>query len=222
MKKLRRAAAWVGFMGDTEIWIVTGAAQVLGLALLALVAYTYGAIPFAYVATYLFRRKSLTQEGTGNVGVINAFRTGGVLVVALTLLGEVSKALVCVGLAEFLFSGQDDAKLLAIFAAYVGTNYSVFLRGQGGRGSTMLMWSIALVSLPSFLILGAIIVLCFLLVRVDVRLKSLWFWFIPIVLYLLERDWGFVVFGILVVAVTYLKGRRGQDDFVHYGYVQEK
>jgi glycerol-3-phosphate acyltransferase PlsY len=189
---------------------------------LAVVAYLYGSIPFAYLATYLTRRKTLTEEGTGNVGIINAYRAGGVLAVVLTLLGDLSKVLVSVGLAELLFPGQDYVKLLGILAAFVGTNFSIFLRGRGGRGSTMLMWSIALVSLWSCLVMCVIMGLCFLLARVDVRLKSLWIWLLPAVLYLVERDWGFLIFGILVVVVIYVKGRRSLDDLVYFGYVQDK
>lgn len=209
-------------LSAVEVALAESAGNPLWLVLLALVAYLYGAIPFAYLATYSLRRKSLTEEGTRNVGVINAFRTGGLGTVVLTLLGEISKSLFCVGLAELCLPGQDHAKLLAIFSAFVGTNYSIFLRGRGGRGSTMLMWSIALVSFYSFLILSTVTVLCFLLARVDVRLKGLWYWFIPVVLYLLERDWAFLIFGILVALVIFVKGRHSQDDLIHYGYVQDR
>jgi glycerol-3-phosphate acyltransferase PlsY len=196
--------------------------NLIALAFFALFAYLYGAVPFAYMATYLFRRKKITEAGTRNVGVINAFRTGGVAAVILTILGEVSKSLFCVGLAELLFPGQDYAKLLAVFAAFVGTNFSIFLRGGGGRGSTMLMWSIALISFPSFLALAVIICLCTLMARVNVRLKSLWFWFLPAVLYLVERDWAFLLFGVFVAAVIFFKGRHSQDDLLHYGYVRDR
>ena len=194
----------------------------MGLLLVAVVAYLYGSIPFAYLATYLARRKALTEEGTGNVGIINAWRAGGVLAVVLTLLGDLSKVLVSVGLAEILFPGQDYVKLLGILAGFVGTNFSIFLRGRGGRGSTMLMWSIALVSLWSCLVMCAIMALCFLLARVDVRLKSLWYWFLPAVLLMVERDWAFLIFGILVVVVIHAKGRRSLDDLVYFGYAQNE
>jgi glycerol-3-phosphate acyltransferase PlsY len=194
-----------------------------GLVALTLLAYLYGAIPFAYVATHLFGRRALTDEGTGNVGVINAFHTGGVGAVVITLLGEISKGAVCVGLAEYFFPQSIYVKLLLVLAAFVGTNYSVFLRGRGGRGSTMLMWSIAFISLPSFLILIAIIGTGFFLGRtVDVRLKSLWFWLIPVVLYLVEKDWVFALFGVLVAIVVFVKSRQSRDDLVHYGYVKEE
>jgi glycerol-3-phosphate acyltransferase PlsY len=206
----------------TQLWQTTGTGQALGLVLVAIFAYLYGSIPFAYLAIYLTRRKTLTEEGTGNVGIINAFRTGGVPAVVLTLLGDLSKVLVSVGLAEILFPGQDYVKLLGILAGFVGTNFSIFLRGRGGRGSTMLMWSIALVSLWSCLVMCTIMGLCFLAARVDVRLKSLWIWSFPAVLFLVERDWGFLIFGILLVIVIYVKGRRSLDDLVYFGYVQDK
>jgi glycerol-3-phosphate acyltransferase PlsY len=207
---------------ETQLGQNTGTGQVLGLVLVAVVAYLYGSIPFASLATYLTRRKTLTEEGTGNVGIINAFRTGGAPAVVLTLLGDLTKVLVSVGLAEILFPGQDYVKLLGILAGFVGTNFSIFLRGRGGRGSTMLMWSIALVSLWSCLLICAIMGLCFLLARVDVRLKSLWIGFLPVVLFLVERDWAFLIFGLLVVIVIYVKGRRSLDDLVYFGYVPDK
>lgn len=209
-------------ISSAAVALAESAGNPIWLVLLALVAYLYGAIPFAYLATYLLTRKTLTEEGTRNVGVINAFRTGGVAAVVATLMGEVSKSFLCVGLAEFWFPGQDHAKLLAVFSAFVGTNYSIFLRGRGGRGSTMLFWSIALISFYSFLILATVTGLCFLLARVDVRLKGMWYWSLPGVLYLVERDWAFLVFGILVALVIFVRGRRSQDDLRHYGYVQDR
>jgi hypothetical protein len=68
----------------------------------------------------------------------------------------------------------------------------------------------------------AILGTCFVLARVDVRIKSLWFWFLPAVLFLVERDWVFLIFGILVVVVIYAKGRRSLDDLVYFGYVPKK
>lgn len=206
----------------TRLWQTTGAGQALGLVLVATVAYLYGSIPFAYLATYLTSRRSLTREGTGNVGVVNAYHAGGVTAVVITLLGDFSKVFVSLGLAEFLFPGQDYVKLLAILAAFVGTNFSVFLRGRGGRGSTMLMWSLAFVSLWSCLIICAIMGLCWLLSRVDMRLKSMWIWFFPVVLSLVERDWVYLVFGVLVVIVIYTNGRRSKDDLVYFGHTLQK
>ncbi len=86
----------------------------------------------------------------------------------------------------------------------------------------MLMWSLAFVSLWSCLIICAIMGLCWLLARVDLRLKSLWIWFFPVVLFLVEWNWVYLVFGVLVVTVIYTKGRRSIDDLVYFGHTLSK
>ncbi|MGD8464196.1 MAG: glycerol-3-phosphate acyltransferase [Anaerolineae bacterium] len=205
-------------MNGGQGWQNLQASEIAGLAGVALAAYLYGSIPFAYLAVYLLNRKAITQEGTGNVGVVNAYGAGGAWAVVATLAGEISKSLMAFALGEFLFPDQVYAKLLLVLAAFVGTNFSIFLRGRGGRGSTMLMWSLFWLSLPGFFLIIALILLFFGLSRVDVRLKSLWYWFIAPVLWLVTTDWVFALFGLLVTGTIFLKGRRSQDDLVHYGY----
>lgn len=205
-------------MNGGQGWQNLQTSDIAGLAGVAVVTYLYGSIPFAYLAVYLLNRKVITREGTGNVGVVNAYGAGGAWAVMATLAGEISKSLVAFALGEFLFPHQVYAKLVLVLAAFVGTNFSVFLRGRGGRGSTMLMWSLFWLSLPAFFILIALILLFFGLSRVDVRLKSLWYWCIAPVLWLVTRDWAFALFGLLVTATIFLKGRHSQDDLVHYGY----
>jgi glycerol-3-phosphate acyltransferase PlsY len=206
-------------MNGGQGWPDLQAGEIAGLTGLVVAAYLYGSIPFAYLATYMLRGKAITREGTGNVGVINTFRVGGNWAVAITLAGEISKSLVALGLAEFFYPEYVYVKLLLVLAAFVGTNFSIFLRGRGGRGSTMLMWSLALLSLPAFLILIGLMLLFFGLSRFAVRLKSLWSWFMPVVFWLVTGDWGFVLFGLVVTVVIIINGRRRQDDLVYYGYV---
>jgi glycerol-3-phosphate acyltransferase PlsY len=110
-------------MSTDQIWQATSIGQDVGLILVALVAYIYGSIPFAYLAAYLTRRNILTEEGTGNVGVINAYRAGGTAAVVLTLLGDFFKVLVSVGLAELLCPGQVYVKLLAAAAPSAAHRY---------------------------------------------------------------------------------------------------
>ena len=62
------------------------------IVLLSIASYLYGAIPFAYLATRLLTGKKLTEEGTGNIGVTNAYKIGGTGAIIITLMGEISKA----------------------------------------------------------------------------------------------------------------------------------
>jgi glycerol-3-phosphate acyltransferase PlsY len=186
------------------------------LFMLSFTTYLYGAIPFGYLVVRLFKGKDLTKEGTGNVGVINAWRAGGASGVLLTLLAEISKAFVAVGLAQHFFPEELYAKAVLILAAFVGTNWSVFLRWRGGRGTTMLIWSMGLLSLPVLLILIAIAALCAFLSRRRAGLRTLWSWFIPIVILLVERDWILGLFGFVVSILIFLKGRYSAHDAVYY------
>ena len=209
-------------MDNTQIWAGLPIGAAGGLVLLAAAAYLYGSIPFAYLATYLLKRKSLTQAGTGNVGVTNAWHVGGLGAVLITLLGEASKAFVVLGLAGYFYPGQIYVKLLLVVVAFVGTNFSVFLHWRGGRGTTMLIWSIGLLSPLSLLVLIGIAALCFFLARRYPRCRPLWSWFIPVVILLVEQHLGFALFGLLVSLLIFLKSRVSQPDTVYYGYVPEE
>ncbi len=66
----------------------------------SLLSYLYGALPYAYIATYLIKRKHLGDEGTGNIGVTNAFKVGGTAAGIITVLGEISKAFLPVFIAS--------------------------------------------------------------------------------------------------------------------------
>lgn len=206
-------------MDDAQGWANLPGGAVIGLILLTAVAYLYGSIPFAYLATYLLKRESLTQSGTGNVGVTNAWHVGGLGVVLITLAGEISKALVAIGLADYFFPGQIYVKPLFVVAVFVGTNFSIFLPWRGGRGTTMLIWSMVLLSPIALLVLIVIAVLCFFFARSYPRLRTLWSWFIPVVILLVEQDWVFALFGLVVSLLIFLKGRVSQADAVYYGYV---
>jgi len=190
------------------------------LALLALISYLYGAIPYAYLAIRASKGKSLTREGSGNVGVINSFRVGGLVAVLITLLGEFSKGLVALALAAILFPGQLAPGLVSVFFAFLGTNFSIYLRGRGGRGTTLLMWSTALLSPLSFVIMLALCGLFFGLARIAVWLKSLWYWFLAPVFFLVEKDWAFALFGLSATLVIFLNSLRSRDDLVYHGYVR--
>ena len=190
------------------------------LALLAIASYLYGAVPFADFAVRASTGQSILDEGSGNVGVINAYSIGGLKAVVITLLGEFSKALVALALAGLAFPNQLSARLVAALAAFLGTNYSVYLRGRGGRGTTLFMACTALLSPVSFVLMLVICGLLFGLSRRVLRLKSLWSWFIPLVFLLVEREWTFAVFGLLVALVIFIHGRSSEDDLIHHGYVK--
>ena len=192
------------------------------IAFAALAAYLYGAVPYAYGAVYLFKGKRLTSEGTGNVGVTNAFKVGGTWAGVVTVLGEISKAALPIFMARRFFAGDLHLTLLFTFLALVGTSFSVFLRGKGGKGSTLAGYSLLFLSPYSFLIVIVLWAPFFFLSRGNPRIKKIPLLFVPFAIYGVERDWLFAFVGLLTAGLFYLNSYRRKDDYAHYHIFRQK
>ncbi|MCS6988312.1 MAG: glycerol-3-phosphate acyltransferase [Chloroherpetonaceae bacterium] len=102
---------------------------------LALGAYLFGSIPFAYLLVSMFSGKDIRNEGTGNVGAMNAFDVTGskALGIAVMIL-DAFKGVVAVLAAKDLFDANDYAMQLATLSATLGHCYPIWLKFRGGRG----------------------------------------------------------------------------------------
>ena len=194
----------------------------MDIILFAMLSYLYGSIPFGYIATYIIKGKRLTEEETGNVGVTNTFKVGGTGAGIITILGEISKAIVPIVTAKTLFPGSQLITFLFVFCALVGTSFSAFLKGKGGKGSTAAFWSIFLLSRNAcFILLGTWIILA-LLARSSVHIKKLQLICIPCVIYLVERNLAFTLFGVLTSVLFFITTYWRKDDFSYYNILSQK
>jgi len=190
--------------------------------LFAMLSYLYGSIPFGYIATYIIKGKRLTEEGTGNVGVTNTFKVGGTAAGIVTILGEISKAIVPIVTANTLFPGSQPITFLLVFCSLVGTSFSAFLKGRGSKGSTAAFWSIFLLSRNAcFILLGTWIILA-LLARSSIHIKKLQLICIPLVIFLVERDLAFTLFGVLTSVLFFITTYWRKDDFTYYNILSQK
>ncbi len=113
-----------------------GAAEItmsLHLFLVPLAAYILGSIPFGLV---MGRLKGIDprQHGSGNIGATNVARTVGKTYGLLTLLLDISKGLLPVAAASWLYPGQSFLIALTGLAAMLGHCFSIFLGLKGGKG----------------------------------------------------------------------------------------
>ena len=188
----------------------------------SLLSYLYGALPFAFLATYLIKRKNLGEEGTGNIGVTNAFKVGGYAVGIITVLGEISKAFVPIFIAHRFFSGNLNLTLLFVYCALIGTSFSIFLKGKGSKATTVGLWSLLILSpyaLLTLLLLGGFTLK---IAGNNVLIKKIPFLFIPLVIFLFEQNLIFTLFGFLTTILFFLNSLKRKDDFVHYGIFKGK
>ena len=102
-------------------------------AILIILGYLIGAVPFALLLTRRVRGTDLRRVGSGNVGAANALRAASVPVGLGVMALDVGKGSAVVLLARIL--GASDAALAATgVAAVVGHVYPVWLRFRGGKG----------------------------------------------------------------------------------------
>ncbi len=120
-------------------------------ALVILIGYLLGSIPFGIVLTRVGGAGDLRAIGSGNIGATNVLRTGRKGLAAATLLLDGLKGTVAVWIGEAFLPGGQGAALGGVMA-FIGHCYPVWLRFRGGKGvATMLgvtlglAWAIGLV-----------------------------------------------------------------------------
>lgn len=114
--------------------------------------YLAGAVPFSNLAAHRTRGVDLREVGTGTVSGTALYRVAGFAPLALAGVLDVAK-----GAVGPMLAGADRPMLAAAAggAAVAGHNWSVFLRGAGGRGISPAMGALLVTAWPGTAVLGA-------------------------------------------------------------------
>jgi len=123
-------------------------------ALVMLVGYALGSIPFGLILTRLFGAGDLRAIGSGSIGATNVLRTGRKGLAAATVLLDGGKGSVAVLVGAALL--PDNGAAIAGVMAVIGHCYPLWLRFRGGKGvATMLGVTLALYW-PAVLVFAAV------------------------------------------------------------------
>lgn len=118
----------------------------LMLALVAVLAYLLGSVPFGVIVTRAMGLGDLRRIGSGNIGATNVLRTGNRAAAAATLLLDGSKGAVAVLVARAV-AGEDAAQVAALFA-FLGHLFPVWLGFRGGKGVATFLGTMIALSWP--------------------------------------------------------------------------
>jgi glycerol-3-phosphate acyltransferase PlsY len=138
---------------------ITSAPMVL--AVVAVLAYLLGSIPFGVVITRGLGLGDLRAIGSGNIGATNVLRTGNKGAAAATLILDAGKGGIAVLIARAIVG--PDAAQLAGFAAFFGHLFPVWSGFRGGKGVATflgtllaLAWPVGLAACGTWLAVAAL------------------------------------------------------------------
>ena len=135
---------------------------------MALIAYAIGSISFSIIISKKMAGFDVREKGSGNAGSTNVLRSVGKKAAALTLLGDVLKGVVSIGIAIILGNiipnmNKELLVQIAGVAVVLGHTFPVFFGFKGGKGvatslGVILMsnWQIGLICLVFALVLMAL------------------------------------------------------------------
>jgi len=133
---------------------------------IAFVSYLMGSIPFGFVLTKVFLKKDIRDIGSGNIGATNALRTGNKFVGYITLILDISKAVIPVIFVKFNYP---DLLFIASLCAFLGHVFPIWLKFKGGKGVATYVGILFSINI----ILGAVFVISWLIVFVITKYSSL-------------------------------------------------
>ena len=104
------------------------------MALIVLLAYLIGSVPFALLLARRWRVADLRLVGSGNLGAANVMRASGVTAGVLVALLDMTKGAASVWLAERFTTAAPWRRLPLASLQSSGHIYPVWLRFRGGKG----------------------------------------------------------------------------------------
>ncbi|HMI38801.1 MAG TPA: glycerol-3-phosphate 1-O-acyltransferase PlsY [Nitrospiraceae bacterium] len=177
--------------------------QVL-VAVLVVVGYLLGAIPFGIVVSKAMGLPDPRTVGSKNVGFTNVLRVSGTKAGVLTLLGDMGKGWV-IGWAAMQWLTDERFIMLAALSVILGHIFSPFLNFKGGKGVATALGSVLGLS-PS---IGLLLVLIWLGAVAIWRYSSggalAAFGCLPVVAIVNEQRQEFLVFALIVSGLIWVK-----------------
>ena len=133
--------------------------MVLVCIFIAVVAYLIGSINFSVIFSKKIAGFDVREKGSGNAGTTNILRSVGNKAASLTLVCDILKGVVAIGIAlavGYIFNADNKSILVQIagIAVVVGHTFPIFFGFKGGKGVAtslgiliMSNWEIGLICL---------------------------------------------------------------------------
>ncbi len=132
--------------------------SVLVAVALVIFGYLVGSVSPSVFLGKALKDIDVREHGSGNAGTTNALRVLGTRLGIAVLFADILKGVIPVVLARYL-----STPLVTVFVAFAcvaGHNYSIFLRGRGGKGvATGAGAAIGMMPIPMAILVGVYLLL---------------------------------------------------------------
>ena len=148
---------------------------IVSLLLAASFGYFLGSCNFSIIVVKLLKGKDIRTMGSHNAGLTNTLRCAGKTCALLTLIGDLAKGVVAVGLSRFfcwlleagLSPGNDTHYIgyIAGFFAVIGHIFPIYYEFKGGKGVLVGVSTFLVVDFKVFIALLAIFITILVITR---------------------------------------------------------
>ena len=175
----------------------------MDLILIGIVSYLFGSIPFGLLLTKFFLKKDIREIGSGNIGATNALRSGNKLIGYLTLILDVTKAVLPV---LFVKINYPELIYLSALCAFLGHVFPIWLKFNGGKGVATYLGILFVINLSYGIIFITIWIFIFILSKYSSLSSILATASVPIFL-LISKNFTEVIFFIIMFVLIFYTHR---------------
>jgi len=167
--------------------------------IIIIISYIIGSIPFGFLLTKFFLKKDIREIGSGNIGATNVLRSGNKIVGYLTLLLDVTKAILPVLYVKFNYG---DFVYISSLSVFLGHVFPIWLKFKGGKGVATYVGILFSINIIYGFVFGITWVIIFLISKYSSLSSLIACISLPIYLFF-QGDKQIIFFGIMFVLIFY-------------------
>ena len=168
------------------------------------ISYLIGSFPSAYIAGKI-KGTDIRKQGTMNIGGMNTFTNVGKFAGVMVIIIDIGKGALAAYLADKL-SDHIFIPLLAVVFAVIGHNWMIYIGFKGGKGVSTFLGGLLYLSPITFPFLYLLFVPIAMFILKDSYLATTFaFFFFSFFLWVYERSFWWLIFGLLVTIVYSIK-----------------
>lgn len=158
--------------------------NILEYAILLIIAYLFGSFPSAFILLKITQKKDIRDEGSGNVGAMNALRTSKKKWVALiVLILDLFKGAFPAYYFTRIVIADEIFLLILVSGVLLGHVFPVWLKFKGGRGLAVVAGALLVIKPMLVLIWLVCWGVFFLLIRKHIVASMIATALLPLIVY---------------------------------------